>query len=147
MAETSRKPSSRTAFRAASASARKDKGFSLLGFLLLLCLGYGIYAFAFKPGNKAAKEETEASAPAAPQIVIYTGSSCEPCDRAKVWLTQRHLAFDERNVDTSSAYEDQLKQYKSRIVPVIVINGEPQYGFLPAYLEDALKNPGKPRRD
>ncbi len=89
--------------------------------------------------DKAGKTEAEAVGPTVPHVVIYTKPSCEPCDRAKVWLKQRQVAFEERDVQASTTYEEELKNYKSRIVPVIVVNGEPLYGFQYAYLDEALK--------
>jgi len=111
-----------------------------VGFLLFVLLAYGVYALAFKPGNKMGKNEVRATAPVVPEIVIYTTPSCEPCDRAKDWMTRRQIAFKERDVEASAIYADELKNYKSRIVPVIVVNGEPLYGFQSAYLEQALKD-------
>jgi len=111
-----------------------------VGFLFFVLLAYGIYALAFKPGDKVGKNEIRATAPVVPDIVIYTTPSCEPCDRAKAWMTRRQIAFKERDVEASAIYADELKNYKSRIVPVIVVNGEPLYGFQSAYLEQALKD-------
>jgi len=128
------------AVRGRSAGFRKAEGISLWGFLFLVLLAYGIYATAFKPGDKAGNNEAAATGPATLHIVIYTRSSCEPCDRAKAWMTQRQFAFEERNVEVSAVWEEELKNLKSRIVPVIVVNGEPQYGFQSAFLEQALQD-------
>lgn len=111
-------------------------GISLVGFLFFVLLAYGIYILVFKTNNDSA----EATGLAELHIVIYTTPSCEPCNRAKTWMTQRQIAFEERDVDASTTYAEELKNYKSRIVPVIVVNGEPQYGFQPAHFEKALKD-------
>jgi len=124
-------------------------GMSRLSILALLLVGYVLYALAFKTGGKAVNHEAATAAPAVPiplTLVIYTKPSCEPCDRAKAWMSQNHLAFEERDVESSPSYQEDLKNYKSRIVPVILVNGEPQYGFEQAYLEDAVdkvRNPGR----
>jgi glutaredoxin len=122
-------------------------GISLVGFLFFVLLVYGIYTLVFKPGHKSGKSESEVAPPAKLNVVIYTTPSCEPCGRAKVWMTQRQIAFEERNVQASPVYEQELENYKSRIVPVIVVNGEPHYGFRHAHLDDALKNATRPHRD
>lgn len=125
---------------------------SLRGLLFFILFVFGIfYGLASKPGGpaggKAADSQAAEAEPASVEIVIYTQSSCEPCDRAKEWMTQRHIAFEERNVERSSAYEDDLKTYGSRIVPVILVNGEPQYGFQSAYFDQSLKDAKRRRRD
>jgi len=143
MSETSSGASVRGRF----GSLRRADGFSLVGFLLIVLLIYGIYALAFKPVHKTGKSDSGAAPPAKPNVVIYTTPACEPCGHAKVWMTQRQIAFEERNVEASSAYEQELKNYKSRIVPVIVVNGEPLYGFQWAHLDEALKKATPRRRD
>lgn len=117
----------------------RNSGRSRVSLLIFALMTYGFYALVTKPSNKVANKDAETTIPIAPQIVIYTTPSCEPCDRAKAWMKQRKIAFEERDVEASAAYEEELKNYKSRIVPVIVVNGEPQYGFEWAYLDDAIK--------
>ncbi len=117
------------------------RGISLVGLLVFALLAYGVYAWFTKP-RAAAEPDT----PPELHVVIYTTPSCEPCNRAKTWLTQRQIAFEERNVEGSPTYEADLKAFKSRIVPVIVINGEPEFGFLPAHLEQIIKDATRPRK-
>jgi len=125
IAQASKSPS----IRGKSAGPRRAGGISLVALLLLVCLAYGIYFLVFKAGGTAGKSKAEATGPVELRVVIYTKPSCEPCDRAKVWMTQRKVAFEERDVQASALYEEELKNLKSRIVPVIVVNGEPLYGF------------------
>ncbi len=144
MTDTFRSSLKSTSFRGRSGSIRSD-GMSVVSMLLFVLLACGIYALLFKPSSKVFNKEAGAVLPVKPHIVIYTTPSCEPCDRAKAWMTQRRIAFEERKVDASATYEEELKNYKSRIVPVIVVNGEPQYGFEWAYLEQAINNVSRPQ--
>ena len=119
-----------------------SRGFSFVGLFFIILIGYGIYTVAFKPG----KPRAEAVVLGPPKIVMYTKSSCEPCSRAKAWLTQRQFAFEERNVEHSFEYERELKELKSQIVPVILVNGDPLYGFQSASLDEAVKDAMGQRR-
>lgn len=120
---------------------RKNSGKSLVGMLFLIALAGAIYSVFFK---KDTPQEAVGSSVAATQprkanvVVIYTTKSCEPCDRAKAWMKQRRVQFEERDVEHWPPYLKELEAYGGRVVPVIVVNGEPQHGFFSAYLQDAL---------
>ena len=142
-----RQQARKSALRAGGGIARKkSRGLSILGILFFVLVAYGFYTWASKPRSKAVVEEVAPAAPTELKVVIYTTSSCEPCARAKTWLTRRQITFEERNVELVSAYKGELENLKSQIVPVIVINGKPQYAFHEATLEDALKEASRPTK-
>lgn len=121
---------------------KNNRGLTIVDILVFAAMAYGGYYLWTQHAAKSS-----ASAPAAPeklQIVMYTSASCEPCDRARTWLNQRHYAFEERNAEV---YGPELEKLGSRIVPVIVVNGEAHYGFASATLDatiQAVLHPRKP---
>lgn len=117
------------------------RGLSFLGFVLIVLVLAGLYGLVYKRGQAPAPQ-AESTAPVVstpPKVLMYSTSDCEPCDRARTWFQQRRIAIEERNVEFSKDWEAQLQRYGSRIVPVIVVDGEPLYGFKFAQVEDALK--------
>lgn len=118
-------------------SPRRIRGMSLVRFLFMILLAGGGYALlSMTPSTTDARSAAEQKKPDV--VVVYTAPSCEPCERARKWFAQRNVRFEERDVDRNPVYKRELEQLGSRIVPVIIVNGKPYYGFMPAYLQDAL---------
>lgn len=145
MIQTSRQTSNATSVGRKSRSLARPRGISFVGLLVFLVFAYAVYFGITKSGDKAKAKEAAAATPAPLRVIIYTKPSCEPCDRAKAWLTQRRIPFEDRDVEFSTAYKEQVEAYKSQIVPVIVVNGEPQFGFLSAHLEDVIEKAKHPK--
>lgn len=145
MTDTSRQASKTNLVPRKARSLARSKGISFIGLLVFLVFAYAVYVGISKSGDKAKAKEAAAATPAPLRVIIYTKPSCEPCERAKTWLTQRRIAFEDRDVEFSTAYKEQVQAYKSQIVPVIVVNGEPQFGFLPAHLEDVIEKAKHPK--
>jgi glutaredoxin len=118
-------------------SRHHSAGRSLVTLLVCLGIGYGIYTQLNKPTPPAAA--TTAAPRRPPVVLIYVGNDCEPCDRARTFLKQRAVRFEERNADRSPTAQRELEKLGSRIVPVIVVDGKPQYGFKEAHLDAALR--------
>ena len=64
-------------------------------------------------------------------IVIYTTTYCPYCDRAKMLLKSKGLAFEEIDVTNDEALRAELvvKAEGRRTVPQIFINDKPIGGF------------------
>lgn len=120
-------------------------GRSLVFLLLLIAAAGAIYSVFMQP--KPAPAEATAAAATGPKkqlaVVMYSAPQCEPCDRARTWMTGHGIRFEDRDVESWPPYARELEALGSRIVPVILVNNKPQYGFFPAYIDEALANNGE----
>lgn len=121
-------------------------GRSLVFLLLLIAAAGAIYSVFMQP-KPAPAEATAAAAKGASRkqlaVVMYSAPNCEPCDRARTWMTGHGIQFEDRDVESWPPYARELEALGSRIVPVILVNNKPQYGFFPAYIDEALANNGE----
>ncbi len=120
-------------------------GRSLVFLLVLVAAAGAIYSVFMK--QKPAPAEAAASTATGPKkqlaVFMYSAPQCEPCDRARSWMTQHGIAFEDRDVESWPPYQRELEALGSRVVPVILVNNKPQYGFFPAYIDEALANNGE----
>jgi glutaredoxin 3 len=74
-----------------------------------------------------------AVADAGPQdvhVIIYSASWCPACQRAKAWMTAHDIAFEERDIDASTEYVQQLRLLNpSMSIPTFDIDGKVTVGF------------------
>ena len=65
------------------------------------------------------------------EVIVYSKSACPYCDRAKMLLNAKGVAFEERRVDLDPALLEEMlaKSGGRRTVPQIFINGEGIGGF------------------
>ncbi len=64
-------------------------------------------------------------------IVIYTSNSCSSCLKAKEFMKDKGIEFQERNVEYPEHREELLSISGQMSVPVININGNIIVGFSP----------------
>lgn len=74
----------------------------------------------------------------APRITLYSIRQCPACRQARVYLTQRGLAFQELDVSTSLRAQKALARLGTRSVPVILIGDARVEGFDRRRLESLL---------
>ena len=75
-------------------------------------------------------------------VKLYTTNSCGYCKRAKAYLSGRHIAFTELNVETSSSAKADFARLKGRGVPVIFVGNQRMDGYSEDGLARLLKNAG-----
>lgn len=64
------------------------------------------------------------------RTVVWSRDQCPYCDMAKALLTQRGIAYEERNISTDWTREQLLEAVPgARSVPQIVMDGELVGGF------------------
>jgi len=84
-------------------------------------------------------EADQAQANAFPTVTIYTGNDCFWCDRAKQYLNQRGVPYEELNVEENEALgPDVINLTGQRHVPVIVIGSHAIVGFRKPELDAEL---------
>ena len=74
----------------------------------------------------------------ASQAIIYTSTTCNYCKQVKSFLSERGVAFEERNVDLDEKYAEELWNTGMRSVPVTVIGDFKILGFNQTQLNKAV---------
>lgn len=73
------------------------------------------------------------------KIIVFTQPDCPPCRSAKVYLADKGLEFEERDVTADKdAVRDLVETYQSRSTPTIVIGENVMIGFDPEELDQIL---------
>jgi glutaredoxin-like YruB-family protein len=72
-------------------------------------------------------------------VVLFTQPGCPPCHTVKAFLSERGIAFEERDVSSDeNAVHDLVHKYHSRSTPTIVVGDEVMIGFDPDRLNELL---------
>jgi glutaredoxin len=78
--------------------------------------------------------------PQAVRVVIYSASWCSACQQAKAWMTANGISFEERDIDATTDYVEQLRLLSRRmVIPTFDIDGNVMVGFNPRRLELMLQ--------
>ncbi|MGH7435755.1 MAG: glutaredoxin family protein [Polyangiaceae bacterium] len=65
-------------------------------------------------------------------VVVYSASWCPSCQQAEAWMTANSIAFEERDIDSSPDFVQQLKSLNRRMtIPTFDIDGSISVGFYP----------------
>jgi len=75
---------------------------------------------------------------AAPEVIVYSSTSCTYCAQLKKYLNDQSIAFEERNIDTNDAYIDELQALGMSSLPVTVIGDTKILGLNPTRIKKAL---------
>jgi glutaredoxin len=94
---------------------------------------------AFEGSNKPAEQPT-VQKEKKPEIILYTKNNCPDCDKARVFLTAKELAFTEYNIDQDETAVAKRKAIDdSNTVPFAVIDRYQIDGFSETAYNRALK--------
>lgn len=66
---------------------------------------------------------------AAAEIEIYTASYCGECKRAKAYMHEKGIAFDERDVEKDIDRRREFYARGGKAIPYIVVRGQAMHGF------------------
>ena len=69
-----------------------------------------------------------------PYIVMYACATCPYCAKARIYMAERGIPYEERDADRSPEF----RQYGGTGVPLFVIGSEMLQGFSPAALDAAI---------
>ena len=73
------------------------------------------------------------------KVKVYSTNACPWCVRAKEWLKENNIEFEEINVqENHNAAEDMVRRSGQTGVPVIEINGKMIVGFNLPEIKKAL---------
>lgn len=94
-----------------------------LGVLVTL-----VSARGFMMARELAASPASASSEQAPSadgsLVVYTTGGCPYCRKAKAWLDEHQIAYQEKNVDADDAARAEWEKLGGRSVPLFAIDGE-----------------------
>ncbi|KAA0548150.1 glutaredoxin family protein [Bacillus sp. BGMRC 2118] len=66
-------------------------------------------------------------------FIVYTQETCPPCHEEKLWLTEKGIPYEERNIRQNDRYLNELIDLGASATPVTVIKeGEDEtviFGF------------------
>jgi glutaredoxin len=86
------------------------------------------------PAQDTGGPEAPAEAPAAKKkqaldVVMYATKTCGYCRKARAFFSERGIAWQEVDIESSSAAHDEFKSKGGQGVPLIFINGQRVQGF------------------
>jgi glutaredoxin-like YruB-family protein len=74
-----------------------------------------------------------------PKVVIFTHPDCPPCHVVKLFLTEKGVVFEERDITLDpEAVRELTEKYGSHSTPTLVIGDEVMIGFNPERLDEIL---------
>jgi glutaredoxin-like YruB-family protein len=74
-----------------------------------------------------------------PKVVIFTHPDCPPCHVVKLFLTEKGVVYEERDVTLDpEAVRELTEKYGSHSTPTLIIGDEVMIGFNPARLDEIL---------
>ncbi len=98
--------------------------------------------FALAAPATAADAATKPQAKS-PEVVMYTTRTCGYCVKARAWLKERGVEWNERDIETSADAAREWKALGGVGTPLVVINGTPFTGFSPQLLAGELAKYGR----
>jgi len=75
-------------------------------------------------------------------VIIYSTPTCPYCKQAKAYFKERSVQYEEKDVSSDHAAQEEMTQKSKGFmgVPVIDINGTIIFGFDKPKIEAALKS-------
>jgi len=74
-----------------------------------------------------------------PKVVVFTQPDCPPCLIVKLFLEEKGVIFEERDITSDpEALRELTEKYGSRSTPTLVIGDEVMIGFDPERLDEIL---------
>lgn len=72
-------------------------------------------------------------------VIVYSTPTCPFCHKAKDYLTEKGVSFEDVNVATDQARQQEMVEKSGQLgVPVLDIDGTIIVGFNPAQIDQAL---------
>ncbi|HQV73170.1 MAG: glutaredoxin domain-containing protein [Dokdonella sp.] len=102
-----------------------------------MVLAFALAFAAAAPLSAIAASVADAGSRAKPalEVIMYSTATCGYCAKARQWFTGHKVAWDERDVETSTAAQKEWKALGGVGTPLIVVNGKPFHGFMEGAIE------------
>lgn len=72
------------------------------------------------------------------QAIVYSSTNCGFCKQLKTYLEEQNISFEERNIDESEKYRQELSRLGMMSVPLTLIGEKQILGFNPNRIKKAL---------
>jgi glutaredoxin-like YruB-family protein len=73
------------------------------------------------------------------RVIVFTQPDCLPCEAVKLFLRDRGVEFEEKNVfEGFAAVREMRQKYHSRSTPTVVVGDQVLIGFNPERLDQLL---------
>jgi len=74
-----------------------------------------------------------------PRVVVFTQPDCPPCIVVKMFLIEKGVVFEERDITVDAdAVRELTEKYGSHSTPTLIIGDEVMIGFNPERLDEIL---------
>ncbi|WP_246066853.1 glutaredoxin family protein [Paenibacillus koleovorans] len=70
--------------------------------------------------------------------IVYSSTNCHYCAQLKQYLTEQEIPYEERNIDQSEQFAQELSDLGMMSVPVTVIGSMTILGLNPTRIKKAL---------
>jgi glutaredoxin len=81
-------------------------------------------------------------------VVVYTTNWCPVCKQAKAWMRRNGVAYEERDIETSSEYARKMKLLNPRgSIPTIDVDGAVMVGFSETAMVSMLERAAQKRSE
>jgi glutaredoxin len=74
-------------------------------------------------------------------IHMLASESCGICLMARAWFREHKVPFSECMIEKDAACRQRFEDHRAPGTPVIVVRGQPQLGFDPGRVQQALQQP------
>lgn len=58
------------------------------------------------------------------KVIVYTQTTCGPCQEEKMWLTQNNIPFEDRDIRKNETYFQEAISLGASMTPVTLIEKE-----------------------
>lgn len=116
----------------------KPSRLSLLGLVVLvLAASAGSQWWAGRQERQLGSAVASLAQPG--DIHMLASETCSACWMARAWFTEHKVRFSECTIETDSACKAQFEAHGRPGTPVLLVRGQPQLGFSPGRLHQALQ--------
>jgi len=112
----------------------------LLGLLLVMLLAFGLGQWIRSgqaPGLPEQGEQLRALTRPG-QLQMISSTSCGYCTKARRWLTEQQVPFDECFVETDAGCRERWRRVGAQATPTFIVNGQAVLGLDAAKLIELL---------
>ncbi|AWB46003.1 NrdH-redoxin [Paenibacillus sp. CAA11] len=71
-------------------------------------------------------------------VIVYTSTNCPHCRQVKSYLSEKGVAYEERNIEQNEAYAEQVWEMGVRAVPLTLIGEHHILGMNKTQFEKVL---------
>ena len=115
-----------------------------LATVLLARVGHEGPLGSAAPTPSAAGGDAGGAAHGPAQVIVYGASWCSACHQAAAYLTRRHVAFVEKDIEQDAAAAQEMREKARRAgvatgsIPILDVRGHVMVGFSPEAIDRAL---------